>query len=61
MHALLYAWLLVMPLAGWLMLIGRQHDIAAVRKRLLSDGARLVTLLGPPGVGKTRLALAVAE
>ena len=42
-------------------LIGRQHDIAAVRKRLLSDGARLVTLLGPPGVGKTRLALAVAE
>ncbi len=42
-------------------LIGREHDIIAVRKRLLSDGARLVTLLGPPGVGKTRLALAVAE
>jgi predicted ATPase/DNA-binding XRE family transcriptional regulator len=42
-------------------LIGREHDIAAVRKRLLSDGARLVTLVGPPGVGKTRLALAVAE
>jgi predicted ATPase/DNA-binding XRE family transcriptional regulator len=42
-------------------LIGREHDVAAVRKRLLSDGARLVTLLGPPGVGKTRLALAVAE
>ena len=32
-----------------------------VRRRLLSDGARLVTLLGPPGVGKTRLSLAVAE
>lgn len=42
-------------------LIGREHDIAAVRKRLLSDGVRLVTLLGPPGVGKTRLAQAVAE
>ena len=42
-------------------LIGREHDIAAVRKRLLSDGVRLITLPGPPGVGKTRLALAVAE
>jgi predicted ATPase/DNA-binding XRE family transcriptional regulator len=42
-------------------LFGRQHDIAAVRTRLLSDGARLVTLVGPPGVGKTRLAQAVAE
>ena len=42
-------------------LIGRERDIAAVRKRLLSDGVRLVTLLGPPGVGKTRLAQAVAE
>jgi predicted ATPase/DNA-binding XRE family transcriptional regulator len=42
-------------------LIGREHDLSAVRKRVLSAGARLVTLLGPPGVGKTRLALAVAE
>ena len=42
-------------------LIGRHHDIAAVRKRLISDDARLVTLVGPPGVGKTRLAQAVAE
>ena len=42
-------------------LIGREQDIAAVRRRMLSDGARLITLLGPPGVGKTRLALAVAE
>ena len=42
-------------------LIGRSRDITAVRKRLLVDGARLVTLVGPPGVGKTRLSLAVAE
>ena len=42
-------------------LIGREQDLAAVRRRMLSDGARLITLLGPPGVGKTRLALAVAE
>ena len=37
-------------------LIGRDHDIAAVRRRLIADGARLVTLLGPPSVGNTRLA-----
>jgi predicted ATPase/transcriptional regulator with XRE-family HTH domain len=43
-------------------LLGRQQDIAAV-SQLVSppDGAaRLVTLIGPGGVGKTRVALAVA-
>ncbi|MEQ4719518.1 LuxR C-terminal-related transcriptional regulator [Nonomuraea sp. B19D2] len=38
--------------------IGRKHEVAEV-KRLLAD-ARLVTLTGPGGVGKTRIALRVA-
>ena len=38
--------------------VGRRHDVAEVR-RLLST-SRLVTLTGPGGVGKTRLALEAA-
>ncbi len=42
-------------------LIGRERDILEVSKLLQSSEVRLVTLTGPGGVGKTRLAIAVGE
>ena len=41
--------------------VGRYREVATARDLLCSTEARLLTLTGPPGVGKTRLAIQVAS
>lgn len=42
------------------LLVGRDRELATLSRVLSSERARLVTLTGPPGVGKTRLAVECA-
>lgn len=41
--------------------IGRQQELADIATRLSESSCRLLTLVGPGGIGKTRLALQAAE
>jgi predicted ATPase/class 3 adenylate cyclase/DNA-binding XRE family transcriptional regulator len=41
--------------------IGREQEIIQVREYLSNDDIRLVTLIGPPGIGKTRLSIEAAR
>ncbi|MEN2739184.1 DUF4062 domain-containing protein [Microbacterium sp. X-17] len=45
------------PLTG---LVGRERDIASIHG-MLAEGTRFVTLVGPGGIGKSRLAIAAAR
>ena len=42
-------------------LVGRAEELATAHDQVLSADVRLLTLVGPGGVGKTRLAIALAE
>jgi predicted ATPase/DNA-binding XRE family transcriptional regulator len=50
----------LLPATGAL-LISRQTEVQDVAGLLRRDDVRLVTLLGPPGVGKTRLAIEIGH
>src|SRR3954453_23689357 len=42
-------------------LVGRENEISAVSHLLLRSDVRLVVLIGPGGVGKTRLAIRISS
>jgi predicted ATPase/class 3 adenylate cyclase len=41
-------------------LLGREHELVTLRQLLAAPGTRLITLTGPGGTGKTRIALQAA-
>ncbi len=41
--------------------VGRDREVAALTRGILDDACRLLTIVGPGGVGKTRLAIEVAS
>src|SRR5262249_2230894 len=41
--------------------IGREHELAEIARLLADPNCRLLTLVGPGGIGKTRLALQAAS
>jgi predicted ATPase/transcriptional regulator with XRE-family HTH domain len=60
-HPVASVWQPRTPLPGFAgPLFGRAGEIAAIRSFITAEHARLVTLTGPGGTGKTRLAIAVA-
>jgi predicted ATPase len=42
-------------------LVGREQEIALIPEYLLNPDIRLVSLIGPPGIGKTRLSIEAAR
>ena len=42
-------------------LLGRERELSQLARLLRREDVRFVTVAGPPGAGKTRLGLAVAE
>lgn len=42
-------------------LVGREHELLAIARLLADPHCRLLTLVGPGGIGKTRLALQAAQ
>src|SRR5690606_21694240 len=41
--------------------IGREQEMADITRAMAKTNSRLLTIVGPGGIGKTRLALAVTE